>query len=189
MRYSSDQKQATRRRIIDKAGERFKKDGITGSGIATLMSDAGLTNGAFYAHFASKEDLVTTTVKEQLLAEKERFAGEPGDDDAFERIVRTYLSAGHRDDPGHGCPSAALLEEIGRCTIETRDAYTDGVMASMEPLVAELGEQSDLRGQVRALGIFSSMVGTLQAARAVTDPQLSDAILEQGIANVLLLAK
>jgi TetR/AcrR family transcriptional regulator, transcriptional repressor for nem operon len=51
-----------RRRIIQTVGPRFKRDGIDGSRIATLMSDAGLTNGAFYANFASKEDLVATTV-------------------------------------------------------------------------------------------------------------------------------
>ena len=58
MRYGKEHKQATRRRIIDTAGRRFKGDGIDGSGVATLMADAGLTNGAFYGHFTSKEDLV-----------------------------------------------------------------------------------------------------------------------------------
>jgi TetR/AcrR family transcriptional regulator, transcriptional repressor for nem operon len=55
MRYSQDHKQATRQRILEAAGRRFKEDGIDGAGVAAVMSDAGLTNGAFYAHFASKE--------------------------------------------------------------------------------------------------------------------------------------
>jgi TetR/AcrR family transcriptional regulator, transcriptional repressor for nem operon len=71
VRYGKERKQETRRRIIQTAGRRFKRDGIDGSGIATLMSDAGLTNGAFYAHFASKEDLVATTVADQLRAARE----------------------------------------------------------------------------------------------------------------------
>src|SRR5436309_7813546 len=54
MRYSKGHKQETRQRIVEAAGRRFKQDGIDGAGIATVMSDAGLTNGAFYAHFASK---------------------------------------------------------------------------------------------------------------------------------------
>ena len=66
MRYGKEHKESTRRRIIESAGRRFKQDGIDGSGIATLMNDAGLTNGAFYAHFASKDDLVATAVAEQL---------------------------------------------------------------------------------------------------------------------------
>ncbi|HYU86012.1 MAG TPA: TetR/AcrR family transcriptional regulator, partial [Kribbellaceae bacterium] len=71
MRYSTEHKQATRQRIIETAGRRFKSDGIDGSGVATLMADAGLTNGAFYAHFASKDDLVTTVVADQLRAQCE----------------------------------------------------------------------------------------------------------------------
>ena len=65
-RYSQEHKDATRRRIIETAGRRLKRDGIDGSGIATLMADAGLTNGAFYAHFDSKDDLVATVVGEEL---------------------------------------------------------------------------------------------------------------------------
>jgi TetR/AcrR family transcriptional repressor of nem operon len=61
-RYGKEHKQATRQRIIEAAGQRFKQDGIDGSGIAALMADAGLTNGAFYAHFASKEDLVASVI-------------------------------------------------------------------------------------------------------------------------------
>src|SRR3954449_5245200 len=71
MRYGKDQKQATRQRILQAAGRRFKQDGIDGSGVATLMSDAGLTNGAFYAHFASKEDLVANVLADQLRAQRQ----------------------------------------------------------------------------------------------------------------------
>ena len=68
-RYDADHKGETRRRIIDFAGRRFKQDGIDGSGVAALMSDAGLTNGAFYAHFESKDDLVANVVADQLRAQ------------------------------------------------------------------------------------------------------------------------
>ena len=74
-RYGKDHKQATRRRIIDAAGHRLKGDGIAGSGIATLMADAGLTNGAFYAHFDSKDDLVANALAEQLREQREKFSG------------------------------------------------------------------------------------------------------------------
>src|SRR5437867_6146779 len=100
-RYEKDHKQATRRRIIAAAGRRLKRDGIDGSGIATLMTDAGLTNGALYAHFDSKEDLVASALAAQLRAQRERFSAQP-----VEQIVRGYLSVQHRDDPEGGCPSA-----------------------------------------------------------------------------------
>ena len=71
-RYGKAHKQATRQRIIETAGHRLKQDGIDGSGVATLMADAGLTNGAFYAHFASKDDLVATAVADQMRAQREQ---------------------------------------------------------------------------------------------------------------------
>src|SRR5438094_8813402 len=78
-RYGKEHKEATRRRIVEAAGRRLKRDGIDGSGVAALMADAGLTNGAFYAHFASKEDLVATAVADQLHEQLERYrAAAPG---------------------------------------------------------------------------------------------------------------
>src|SRR5207237_10441249 len=111
-RYGQEHKQATRRRIIEVAGRRLKRDGIDGSGVATLMADAGLTNGAFYAHFGSKEDLVATTVCDQLREQRERLAAVAPGRAGLEQIVRGYLSPEHRDNPEEGCPSAALLDEI-----------------------------------------------------------------------------
>src|SRR6476469_183433 len=77
-RYGTEHKEATRRRIVETAGRRFKRDGIDGSGIATLMADAGLTNGAFYAHFESKDDLVATVVGDQLGRQASQFRELPG---------------------------------------------------------------------------------------------------------------
>ena len=79
MRYSKDHKQATRQRILEAAGRRFKQDGIDGAGVAAVMSDAGLTNGAFYAHFASKEDLVANVLADQLRAQRQSFDAQPPD--------------------------------------------------------------------------------------------------------------
>ena len=114
MRYGKDQKQATRQRILEAAGRRFKADGIDGAGVAAVMSDAGLTNGAFYAHFASKEDLVANVLADQLRAQRQRFDTQPPDRSGLEAIIRAYLSPEHRDQLADGCPSAALLDEIAR---------------------------------------------------------------------------
>ena len=65
-RYGKDHKATTRRAIVEASGRRFKLDGIDGSGVATLMKDAGLTNGAVYAHFGSKDELVAATIADQL---------------------------------------------------------------------------------------------------------------------------
>ena len=138
VRYGTEHKQATRRRIIETAGRRLKRDGIDGSGVATLMADAGLTNGAFYAHFASKDDLVATTVADQLREQRESLSAVAPDRAGVEQYVRAYLSAEHRDNPADGCPSAALLDEIGRGTDATKRAYTDGLLAVIDDIAARL---------------------------------------------------
>src|SRR5437764_14077363 len=124
MRYSKGHKQATRQRIVEVAGRRFKRDGVDGAGVATLMSDAGLTNGAFYAHFQSKEDLVANVLADQLRAQRTSFDDQPSDRAGLEAFVRSYLSPEHRDEFADACPSAALLDEIARRPTDTRDVFT-----------------------------------------------------------------
>src|SRR5437763_11913515 len=103
MRYGKGHKQATRERILEAAGRRFKEDGIDGSGVATVMSEAGLTNGAFYAHFSSKEDLVANVLADQLRNQRDSFDAQPSDRAGLEAFIRSYLSPQHRDKCADGC--------------------------------------------------------------------------------------
>jgi TetR/AcrR family transcriptional regulator, transcriptional repressor for nem operon len=187
VRYGKEHKQATRRRILETAGRRFKRDGIDGSGIATLMADAGLTNGAFYAHFASKQDLVATAVADQLRDQHASVGALAPDLAGVEQYVRAYLSVEHRDNPDDGCPSAALLDEIGRCTDATKQAYTDGLLAVIDDIAARLTPQDPPSARAKTLSVFALLVGTLQLSRALADQQLADEVLEQGIHNALAL--
>jgi AcrR family transcriptional regulator len=181
-RYGKEHKEATRRRIVEAAGRRLKRDGIDGSGIATLMADAGLTNGAFYAHFDSKEDLVATAVADQLFEQRETYSAQ-----SLEEIVRGYLSTQHRDDTEGGCPSAALLDEIARSADAVKRGYTDGQMAIIDDIAARLAPDDPRSAHLKALGVFAVMVGTLQVSRALADRWLSDDVLEQGMQNALEL--
>src|SRR3954447_7907385 len=186
-RYGQEHKQATRRRIIEVAGRRLKRDGIDGSGIATLMADAGLTNGAFYAHFESKQDLVARALVEQLREQAERFRALPPGRDGVELLVRAYLSVGHRDDPDGGCPSAALLDETGRSPAETKRAYSDGLLVVIDDIAARLAPDDPSNARTKTLSVFALMVGTLQVSRSLADRTLADEVLEQGIQNALAL--
>ena len=187
-RYSPEHKEATRRRMIETAGRRFKSDGIDGSGIATLVADAGLTNGAFYGHFDSKDDLVATVVAQQLQAQVRVVDDLPQGLASVQQYLRGYLSPEHRDDLAGGCPSAALLDEIGRCGVAVREAYTYGASAMIDAIARHLGDEDPERGRQRAIGLFTLLVGSIQAARAVTDPDLSDRILEAAYVNAVTLA-
>src|SRR5215218_611847 len=165
MRYGRDQKQATRQRIVQAAGRRFKEDGIDGAGVAAVMSDAGLTNGAFYAHFTSKEDLVANVLADQLRAQRHSFDAQAPDRAGLEAFIRSYLSPQHRDQCAEGCPSAALLDDIAP-RLDPRDAEA---------------------ARTDALTIFGMMIGTLQLARTLTDRDLSDQLLARGVETALKL--
>ncbi|WP_245589467.1 TetR/AcrR family transcriptional regulator [Amycolatopsis balhimycina] len=103
-RYGPEHKEATRRRMIETAGRRFKSDGIDGSGIATLVADAGLTNGAFYGHFASKDDLVASVVTQQLADQVGVVNSLPMGLTSIEPYLRDYLSPAHRDASPEAAP-------------------------------------------------------------------------------------
>jgi TetR/AcrR family transcriptional regulator, transcriptional repressor for nem operon len=188
-RYAKEHKDETRRRIVESAGRRLKRDGIDGSGVATLMKDAGLTNGAFYAHFVSKDDLVATAIAEQLHRQRVNYAAYPPGRPGLEQFVREYLSVEHRDSPEDGCPSAALLDEIGRSADATKKAFTDGLLTSIDQMAAQLAPDDPGSARTKALTVFGMMVGTMQLSRALTDRRLADAILEQGVQNVLALLR
>jgi TetR/AcrR family transcriptional repressor of nem operon len=187
MRYGKDHKEATRQRIVEAAGRRFKADGIDSAGVAALMSDAGLTNGAFYGHFTSKEDLVANVLADQLRAQRHSFADQPHDRAGLEAIIRAYLSPAHRDEYAGGCPSAALLDEIARRPAATRQVYTAELLAIADDIAARLDSSDAEAARIDALGLFGMMIGTLQLARALTDRDLSDQLLARGVETALRL--
>jgi TetR/AcrR family transcriptional regulator, transcriptional repressor for nem operon len=187
MRYGKDQKQATRQRIVEAAGRRFKQDGIDGAGVAAVMSDAGLTNGAFYGHFSSKEDLVANVLGDQLRAQRQSLDSEPSDRAGLEAFVRSYLSPQHRDQCADGCPSAALLDEIVRRPAATRQVFTDELMGVIDDIASRLEPTHVEVARTDALMVFGLMVGTLQLARALTDRDLSDQLLARGVDTALKL--
>jgi TetR/AcrR family transcriptional repressor of nem operon len=187
-RYGPEHKEATRRRMIETAGRRFKSDGIDGSGIATLVADAGLTNGAFYGHFRSKDDLVASVVAQQLADQVAVVNALPAGLESVDAFIREYLSPAHRDDSAGGCPSAALLDEIGRCDDTTKRAYTEGARSMIDAIARHLDDGDTQFAEERAFGLFTLLVGSLQAARAVTDPELSERFLSAAYANAMTIA-
>ncbi|MGW6927481.1 TetR/AcrR family transcriptional regulator [Streptomyces sp. NPDC054950] len=188
MRYTKEHKQETRRRIVETAGRRLKRDGIDGSGVATLMKDAGLTNGTFYAYFASKDELVATAVADQLRTQHENIVARAAPGRAgLEQLIRWYFSAEQRDNVEDGCPNAALLDEIGRSTDRTRQAYTDGALVLVDGFATRLAPHDPPSARLKSLSLLGMMAGTLQLSRALTDRRLADQLLEQGIHNALAL--
>src|SRR5260370_35875140 len=141
MRYEKGHKDATRQRIIDVASRQFREQGVAAVGLAGIMSDAGLTNGAFYAHFDSKEDLVRQVLSN---AQRNQMWQAVADSDAeVESAIRGYLSADHRDNPGRGRPIAALAAESARHPNPPRKAVTAKPANIIAMIAARLGSAKD----------------------------------------------
>jgi TetR/AcrR family transcriptional regulator, transcriptional repressor for nem operon len=187
MRYNKDHKQATRQRILEAAGRRFKQEGIDGAGVAAVMSDAGLTNGAFYAHFASKEDLVANVLADQLRTQRLSLDAQSPNHGGLEAFIRTYLSPQHRDQYADGCPSAALLDEIARRPAATKQVFTDELMGTIDDIASRLDPTDAEAARTNALTLFGLMLGTLQLARALTNRDLSDQLLARSLEAAMKL--
>ncbi|WP_223148697.1 TetR/AcrR family transcriptional regulator [Aeromicrobium ginsengisoli] len=185
MRYDPDHKPATRQRILASAGRRLKEDGIDRSGISALMADAGLTNGAFYSHFSSKQDLVATAIAQELDDQAEAFRAHGSTPEALEFFIREYLTQWHVDHRGDGCPSAALLDEIGRCNESTRKTYSEALMGFIDEMAIALSPGSATVERSKALSIYAVLVGTMQLSRALTDPELAARVLDRGVENAM----
>jgi TetR/AcrR family transcriptional repressor of nem operon len=186
MRYEKGHKDLTRQRIVEVASRQFRERGVAAVGIAGIMSDAGLTNGAFYAHFDSKEDLVREVLCHAGFRNKLSRAAENGT--GLEGAIRDYLSQNHRDNPGKGCPTSALVAEIARHPKATRDAFTGKVDDVIALIAAGLDAETESERRRKAVAIYALMVGTLQLARAVNDKRLSGEILQSGADEAVALA-
>jgi TetR/AcrR family transcriptional regulator, transcriptional repressor for nem operon len=187
MRYEKGRKDASRQKIMEVASERFRRDGIAATGLAAIMSDAGMTNGAFYPHFQSKADLVRETVAAATSAQSTRF-GNFITEDGLETAIDAYLSPEHRDDPGQGCPLAALLPELARQPFETRRVYADNFLALARELASALPAKT-ADPEAIAMAIYATLIGSIQLARAVEGTDLSDRILAAGRDTVRALAQ
>jgi AcrR family transcriptional regulator len=178
MRYEKGRKDASRRRILEVASDRFRSDGIAATGLATIMSDAGLTNGAFYPHFQSKADLVRETVASTMEGQAELLR-ETLAEGGVEAVIAAYLSPTHRDDAAGGCTFAALVPELARQPIEARSVYAERLVTIARELASALPPHIEDR-EAAAMSLYATLIGTLQLARAVKGTELSDRILAAG---------
>src|SRR5262250_1683483 len=167
MRYPVEETAAKHERIVKEASRLFRERGFDNVSVAEVMKAAGLTHGAFYAHFGSKEQLEAAAVAYGQKVSLERLRRSNGKNSKGSYADR-YLSPRHRDDPGDGCTMAALGPEVARSTPELKAAFERGLE---EILSAKGGDRKEAIFQTAAL------LGGVVLARAVQDPRLSDEIL------------
>jgi TetR/AcrR family transcriptional repressor of nem operon len=174
MRVSKEQAAKNRERILDAASRLMRERGISSVGVDALTEAAGMTHGSLYSQFGSKERLVEEAVGYAIAVKGQ----EVPEVFALSDYVSEYLSAAHRDEPGSGCPFAALCCEMPRQTRGVRERFTAGVRGMVGLLSGRM--DSGLKPRKReekALATVASLVGALVLARAVNDPKLSNDIL------------
>jgi TetR/AcrR family transcriptional repressor of nem operon len=167
MRYPVQETAARHERIVKEASRLFRERGFENVSVGEVMKAAGLTHGAFYAHFGSKEELEAAAVAYGQKVSLERVQRSRNKKRKGSYADR-YLSPWHRDNPGDGCTMAALGQEVSRSTPELKAAFEQG----LEEILSAVGGD-----RKEAIFKAATMVGGVVLARAVQNPRLSDEIL------------
>ena len=175
----SSTKEASHERIVDAAARAIRRSGYNGTGVADIMKEAGLTHGAFYAHFASREAMLAEAADcagAQSNAAAAKIISAVPADQALRALLETYLSKAHVQAIETGCPVSALGSEMPRQSPEVRRAATLRIKEMIDLVARQLPDWGQPAAHERALAMVASMVGTLILARAVDDSALSDSL-------------
>lgn len=180
-------KQASHERIVAAAARAIRRSGYAGTGVADVMKQAGLTHGAFYAHFESREGMLAEAAS-RACAESAAVAAEvvanapPGQ--ALAAMLSAYLSPEHLAHIEGGCPLAALGSETARQTPEVRAVTTRHIKAMVDLVARQSPDWGQSSAHQRALVTVSAMVGALMLARAVDDPALANSLCQATLATL-----
>lgn len=191
MRYKAGYKEEAKEKVLEAAGKRLKQSGINGVGIDGLMAEAGLTSGAFYTHFSSKDELFEEVITRDLGRMRDRLqkrseSGEPGWLFAY---GRGYLDTRHCTDPGSGCVLPALTADAGRSCDAVRAAYEKGMAEVVEVCMEGVVGESDNERRANAWRFLSVIVGAVTVARAMPLGPGSEFILKSAEAEIRALCR
>ena len=186
MRVSRIQAEENRQTVIEVASRLFREHGFDGIGLKDLMKSAGLTQGAFYKQFASKEDLAVQASKRALESAFRRWsvAAEANPQDPLGAVVAFYLSPEHREEKMDGCPIVALGSDAARQSSDVKASFETGIRDHLEILSRLIAETSGEKPKGKAMAILSTMVGALMLSRVVNDPDLAQALLKAAAKQV-----
>ena len=179
MRVSRIQAAENRQNVINVASRLFRERGFDGIGLKDLMEGAGLTQGAFYKQFESKEDLAAQASRRALESASQRWSTAIAEnpDDPLGAVIAFYLSAGHREEKLDGCPVVALGSDAARQGAGVKAAFEEGIKAYLEVLGRLLPQTDGEDTNGKAMVVLSTMVGAMTLSRAVNDPALAQAFL------------
>ncbi|MGZ5817559.1 MAG: TetR/AcrR family transcriptional regulator, partial [Burkholderiaceae bacterium] len=164
MNQRSTLKKASLQRILDAGAVRLREEGIAGAGIAPVMQDAGLTHGAFYSHFANKDELVVAAFRHALVDNRPRWIGRPAKESWPQRLTRLakrYLTPAHRNDLADSCALGTLASEAARANPAFRSAYEEELHKSLNAICGtpENGKAADPEQFDQAIALMALCIG------------------------------
>jgi TetR/AcrR family transcriptional regulator, transcriptional repressor for nem operon len=172
MRYPSTHKEETRKKLIGSARAIAKRGGFGTTGVDELMASIGLTGGAFYGHFPSKEALFAELVEQEISNSAEMLAvDESSPPDHVAKRLRSYLSSAHALHPETGCVLPTLGPEIARAAPEVRATVEQGLKRLQKSWSARIGDPD------AAWALIAQCVGALVLSRAVESERTRKEIL------------
>jgi len=180
-------KEASHERIVSVAARAIRRSGYDGTGVADIMKEAGLTHGAFYAHFPSREAMLAeaaTRACAESAAVAAAFAANAPADNALAAMLRGYLSPQHREQIETGCPLAALGSETVRQAPEVRRTTTRHIKEMIDFVARQSPDWGQPGAHERAMVTVATMVGALLLARTVDEPALADSLCEAAVQHL-----
>jgi TetR/AcrR family transcriptional repressor of nem operon len=185
MGHSQADKARNRERILNEAARQIRETGLEALSVGKLMQKVNLTHGGFYGHFESRSDLIAQALERALMAGKAQAQAvrDPNKPRTFSAMVRSYLSRTHRDSRSTGCAIAALVSDVGRTDLPSREVMERHVEDFILAASAAIGDEDD----GRAITAVSAMVGAIAISRVLTDPKRSDAVLRAVRENIVAM--
>lgn len=178
MGHPSGKKEETRARILAGAGRAFRSHGYGGSGVDGLAQAAGVTSGAFYAHFSSKADAfqeAVVTGMRELGAGIRAVQAEAGVR-WVGRFAEFYLREKRTCNPSESCALQSLTGEVARANDETREAYEAELRSVIDAAAEGIDAPSRVGRRRETIVLLALLTGGVSLARAVRDPALAEEI-------------
>ena len=181
MRASREKAQESRERIVHAAARLLRERGFDGIGVADLMDAAGMTHGGFYRHFGSKDELIASACEKAFAQTRDdlRASLAAAPEDPFAAVVRRYVSAGHRDNPGTACALTTLAADAARRdSPELRAVFTRAVEAYLDGIATLVHTGSDDINRRLSIALLTEMVGAVVLSRVVSNKALADELVD-----------
>jgi TetR/AcrR family transcriptional repressor of nem operon len=179
---SKETTEINRASLLRAASRLFRERGIDGVGVAEIAKEAGLTHGALYKHFPSKEALAAEAFYHPVAAKNPETGASGGDPEtSFEEYLDGMFSIEHRDNLGNGCPMTASASEIARQGPAVAASFTRAFKEKVNRLEASInGRMPASQRRQAAVSALAAQIGAIAVARAVAkvDASLSKEVLK-----------